>query len=265
MPAARLRSICVGALALVAAAAGAEPVGIAEAGRPPVVWRTELVPLADGPVTADLYYPAAMIPRALVLIAHGFTRSRARHADLAHDLARAGFAVAVPDLPHGTDQAANARSLVLLAGALGRARAGPSEPGSAALPVVYAGFSAGGATALIAAAADPEALGWIGLDPVGRGGLAAEAAARLGRPAYVFHAPANPCNAHWNASGLVARLTRVAVTEVPFSSHCDFEGPTDVVCELACGAADPGRQAAVRTAVVEAAEALVARGGRRGP
>lgn len=253
------RLAALGALCLALPAAGGEP-AVAGAEIPQ---RIEVPGTGDDRITVDLYGPAAGAP-ALVLIAHGFTRNRSNHAALARELAHAGFAVAAPELPHLADHAANARSLGLVADALSRASPGPG-PGFGALPVIYAGFSAGGTAALAAAVADPRALGWIGLDPVDRGGLGAAAASRLDHPAYVFHAPANRCNAQWNAAAIVAGARDVTATEVPFASHCDFEGPTDALCELACGAPHPGRQAAIRTAVVEAAEALVARGGRARP
>ena len=69
----------------------------------------------DGQATVvDLYLPDAAPPRGLAVIAHGFTRSRARHGVLAGRLAAEGFAVAVPDLPHWLRHAANADAIVAL-------------------------------------------------------------------------------------------------------------------------------------------------------
>ena len=36
------------------------------------------------------------------------------------------------------------------------------------------------------------------------------------------------------------------------ASHCDFEAPSDWMCELACGDTDPARQAIVRQELLDA-------------
>ena len=40
---------------------------------------------------------------------------------------------------------------------------------------------------------------------------------------------------------------------LPGASHCDFESPTDWMCRLACGDADPARQQRVRQGLLDAA------------
>jgi hypothetical protein len=37
------------------------------------------------------------------------------------------------------------------------------------------------------------------------------------------------------------------------ASHCDFESPTDWMCRMACGEADPTRQQRVRQGLLDAA------------
>ena len=72
-----------------------------------------LLALAGQASEVDVYMPA-QAPRALAVIAHGFTRSRGRHVLLAERLAQAGFVVAVPDLPHWVQHEANADAIVAL-------------------------------------------------------------------------------------------------------------------------------------------------------
>ena len=60
----------------------------------------------------------------------------------------------------------------------------------------------------------------------------------------------------------VAALPRLVTDQrILAASHCDFESPTDGVCEFACGDVDPKRQASVRRFVRDAVGALLPRGG----
>ena len=139
----------------------------------------------DGQETAvDLHLPAYGPPRGLAVIAHGFTRSRARHVVLAGRLADAGFVVAVPDLPYWARPHANADAIVELVQAVEKKR------GADVLPVVLIGTSAGGLASLLATDRVPQLALWVGLDPVDTLGLSEGAARALRAPAVVLRAPA---------------------------------------------------------------------------
>jgi dienelactone hydrolase len=59
-----------------------------------------------GTFDADLYLPASHGKAPLVIVAHGFMRSKAKMADWGKHLAKQGFAVAVPScLPGPTTPA----------------------------------------------------------------------------------------------------------------------------------------------------------------
>jgi dienelactone hydrolase len=223
-----------------------------------VVERTLSLTLDGSPEAVDIYRPSAGDPRAVVILAHGFTRSRTNLAELGRDLAASGFAAVVPNLPYLVDHTGNGRVLARLAGRIESGAEPDLDLGSRR--VIFAGFSAGGLAALLGAASDPGTLGWIGLDPVDRADRGVAAAPRLAAPAYVLRAPPAACNAYSNGLAMVERLPVVVENRmVAYASHCDFEAPTDGFCELVCGRADPTRQAAIRAAVVEAAKALAAR------
>lgn len=219
--------------------------------------RTITLDVAGETALADVYRPDSKRVVAVVVLAHGFSRSRATLAVLASELADAGFAVIVPDLPHFSDHLANARFLVGLAASIEQ-RAQP-DLDFGEQQIIFAGFSAGATASLLAASSSGASLGWIGLDPVDARGVGSDAAARLREPAFVFRSPPSSCNAHYNFGPALARLPNVMTNRVePGASHCDFEAPTDAVCTLVCGAASAERQRAIRAAVVAAARAIAA-------
>ncbi len=116
-------------------------------------------------------------------------------------------------------------------------------------PVVYAGFSAGGLAALLAAAEDPGAVAYLGLDAVDSGGLAA-GATRLALPALFLMAEPGACNADGNMRATAAAIASSRTVRIPNATHCDFEDPFDPLCTRLCGRVEPpSAAAAIRVAV----------------
>lgn len=191
---------------------------------------------------------------AAVVLAHGFTRSRATLAGHAAALAREGVWAVVPDLPYLVDSRDNALALRDLLEALrGGAAGAPLER------FVLVGFSAGGLAAVLAADA-PGVEGFIGLDPFDRPGrVGLEAARRLRVPAYLLRSPSAACNAYSIAEPWAGALAELVDDRIlADASHCDFEAPTDRICEFVCGPAHPARQEAVRDFVLGAVRDILA-------
>ncbi len=212
----------------------------------PVAQGRTLQMTLDGQETlVDVTAPAAGRTSAplkgAVVLAHGFTRTRATMSGHALALARDGYWVVVPDLPYVFDSRDNAvalRDLVL-----------QLQHGAAGEPLdrfVLVGFSAGGLSALLAADA-PGVVGYIGLDPFDRpGGVGLEAARRLTIPAFLLRGPSAACNAFSIAEPWVNALPNlVDDRQFAAASHCDFEAPTDRLCTIVCGGTQPQNQAAV--------------------
>lgn len=220
---------------------------------PAAAWvETRLLTLAGRQAAVDVYTPAAP-PRALAVIAHGFTRSRAQHVVLAERLAEAGFLVAVPDLPRWLRHDANADAIVALVAAI------VAEGKLDAPPVVLIGTSAGGLAALLATERVPRMAMWIGLDPVDALGQSKGAARRLRAPAVVFRAPSSACNVSGSARRIASWLpNRRMERRIDSASHCDFEDTTNWRCESICGPADPARQALIVAETVKVARDAVA-------
>jgi len=212
---------------------------------------TRLLTLTGHAALVDIYTPAAP-PRALAVVAHGFTRSRAQHVVLAVRLAEAGFLVAVPDLPHRMRHDANADAIVALVAAV------VAERKLDTLPVVLIGASAGGLAALLATARVPRLALWIGLDPVDAFGQSRGVARGLRVPAVVLRAPSGACNVSGSARRIAAWLpNRRMERRIDSASHCDFEDTTNWRCESICGPADATRQSLIVTETVKMAREAV--------
>jgi dienelactone hydrolase len=175
-----------------------------------VAERTIRVALLDRTVLADTYRPGERAARAVVVVAHGFSRTRDTLVSLARELAGADFAVVVPDLPQLGDHEANARFLAALGEVIRKRRYARCRLRHTTN--LFAGFSAGGLATLLAAARSRDVLGWIELDPVDRDGMAVRAASELLVPAFVVRAPPSPCNAESKFAAAIERLPRLLAT-----------------------------------------------------
>jgi len=247
------RLVALVLLVIAAESAEAAPVAAAPVQATPTTVR---LVLAGRQTPVDLVAPLATVrkSRDAVILAHGFTRSRGTMAGHAAAIGRIGLWAVVPDLPYEVDSRDNARALRDLITALrGGAAGAPLER------FVLVGFSAGGLAAILAADS-PGVVGYVGLDPFDRpGGVGREAARRLQIPAWLLRGPSSRCNAYAIAEPWVEALPNLVVDRVlPEASHCDFEDPTDRLCEFVCGRADPARQAAVQAFLLEAVRGAMA-------
>ena len=240
--------------ALLGAVATLAAMGATAAPPAPPPVQTQVIEVDTHRVTLDVY-PAAGPLRGAAILSHGFTRSRRTLAGHAQALADAGVLTLTPDLPCTFDFRCNARALAALVGSL---RAGGTF-GAPVEKVVLVGFSAGGLSSLLAADT-PGVVGYVGLDPFDRtlsgetahAGLAA--AGRLRTEALLLRAPPSRCNAEGVAAPWGQVMPALWRDElIAGASHCDFEFPTDWVCRLACGDADPARQQRVRQGLLDAA------------
>jgi dienelactone hydrolase len=187
-----------------------------------------------------------------IILAHGFLRSQQRMQGLAAAMAAAGMQVATLDFcnqkPWAGRHVQNGRDMVALARHL------------AARRVVYAGFSAGGLAAVLAGQSDRQAVGVLTLDLVETQGLGVRAVRSLNKPLLGLAGEPTNCNALDNARAVFAASRRARVQRIPGAGHCDFEAPTDGLCELVCADPDGPEQvhrARVIARAVAAAGALL--------
>ncbi|KXX65526.1 hypothetical protein AY586_01400 [Marichromatium gracile] len=185
----------------------------------------------------------------LVVLGHGFLRDQSTLAGLARTLAAAGVDCATLDFtaqrPWDGAHLRNGLAMIRVADRLGARR------------VVYVGFSAGGLAALVAARNDPRARGVVTLDLVDDDGLGGATAAVLRVPLVGLEGEPGRCNAHNGARQVHALAPRGRLERIAGAGHCDFESPTDPLCERLCGEADPALGALVRARAGAAVLALL--------
>lgn len=213
---------------LMAAGACSCPVFAAD-----VTLQTVSVQLPAGAADVDVYWPGATTKAPLVIVVHGFSRSRQNMAGWGRHLAGAGFVAVVPDLPAWSDHARNGLFLSqlrehLLSDPAWQARIDPARFG-------LLGFSAGALASLLSAAASPGLAIWVGLDPVDHEGRGVHAAAMLQLPAVVLTAEPSACNADGNARDIVAALPQGEHFRIAGAVHVDGEWPTSWLAERVCG------------------------------
>ncbi len=170
---------------------------------------------------------AGASPRALVVLGHGFSRSQANMRGVALHYASWGIDVATLDFaysrPWNTDHTRNGRDMAALARLLTRG------------PVIYAGYSAGGLSAMIAAGRDEGARAVLGLDLVDSGSTAASLASKLSIPVFGILGESQSCNANGNGLAVFSAAPGGRAVRVREAGHCHFESPTDWLCAAFCG------------------------------
>lgn len=245
----RIRRLIIPFAAIVVLAACATAVRVAVADRPAAPLPAAALELAQPgdaafnvrtgtmkgvygcPVAYEAYLPSEPRTGIMVLLGHGFMRDLTHMRGWARLWASYGVPTAIMTFCNSSLAAGNhdrnAEDMMALAAQL--------HDG----PVVYAGFSAGGLAALISASRDPRAVGYLGLDPVDSGGLAAPAAARLTLPGLFLEGDPSSCNAQGNMAPLVPVRAGVAAVRVLHSVHCLFEDPSDSACAALCGSVEP--------------------------
>jgi len=182
----------------------------------------------------SVYTPTGVTNPPVVVLGHGFARGTDVMTGWADHLASWGVEVLLPTLCHynvfaGVDHEMNGQNMKELASLHG------------ATDVVYAGHSAGGLAAIIAASQDQNASGVLGLDATDTQGIPGvpdaigqNYASNVTCPAFSIVGEASTCNADNNGLDLFSMMDTYQAIRVVDADHCDFESPTDWVCESQC-------------------------------
>jgi hypothetical protein len=174
----------------------------------------------------SLFRPPVPVSDAVVVLGHGFLRSKERMEGLARALAAAGMTTVAMDFCNSRiwdgRHYQNGLDMRRVADAVAADR------------VVYAGFSAGGLAALVAARQDNRSLGIVALDLVDDRGLGLRMVKGLGTPLIGIMGEPSACNARGNGMPIFAANELARVRVLPGAGHCDFESPTDWLCKAVC-------------------------------
>ena len=180
------------------------------------------------------FSPQGSSSLATMVLGHGFLRGGDKMHGWAEHYASWGIEVLTPNLCHynvlfGVDHEMNAQNMVELA----------TERG--ATSVIYAGQSAGGLAAIIAASQDNRSIGVLGLDATDTEGapsvpdfIGQGYAASISSPSYALTGEPSTCNSNNNGVTLFEMMDSSQILRVASSDHCDYEKPTDWACETLC-------------------------------
>lgn len=215
------------------------------------VHRTRFIGVHGCDVRYERYQPAAPRTNAVILLAHGFKRDLSTMRGWASHWAAAGIPVVIPSLCRSSwlqgRHAQNADDLIALRAHLGIRK------------TIYAGFSAGGLAAYLAALEDQTTIAYLGLDPVDSGKLAAKASKRLQVQGLFLFAGASICNGRNNFLPLAEKLALSEVLQLGHATHCEFEWPFDSKCNWVCSRSDNHSPAEVQREIRQLIDDWLAR------
>jgi len=166
-------------------------------------------------------------PTGRALLAHGFMRSGDNMMGWAEHLASWGLEVWVPDLcwsgGFNADPEKNAQDIAELMGTG---------------PVALAGHSAG-ALAVLLADHQLQVKALVGLDPVEQMGQDnSSVGAAVQTPTLSIFGEPGSCNSDNSGVSFYGAVPGVLLLDLQGADHCDFESPTDGLCEALCTAND---------------------------
>ena len=208
-------------------------------------------------LTTDVYLPGtsgAVSPAAgrcpVLVLGHGFSQSKDQHVNQGRHLATRGYIVLIPNSNAASDHSRYADDLRKC---IDWIKARDTDPNSMFFGRVRAdragatGHSAGGLSAILAAARDPRIRAVSPMDPVDNGGLGVAALATLAAPVAITYSEPSSCNANGSALTLyqAARAPKRGIRIVG-ANHTDPQDPASGLSALFCGAANGARQALYR-------------------
>ncbi len=186
-----------------------------------------------------VFEPLQPLSPATVMLGHGFLRNQDRLVALSRALANAGIRAVTLNFcnmrPWNGYHEVNARDMRQLAEALDRSE-----------DIIFGGFSAGALAAVLAADAGTRAL--FVLDFVDQADRGKQALATLDIPIIGLHGPSSACNAQNQGKQAISQylLDHGSDTDnyqlVADASHCEFESPSNWLCEITCADDDSVQQ-----------------------
>jgi len=199
--------------------------------------------------TATGVDPAA-VPCPVIVLGHGFAQSRNQHVNQGMQLATRGYIVLIPSFNGGSDHVRNGQDLSKCVDWILARNEDPASVffGRVRTQTVGAsGHSAGGLSAILAAANDPRIRVLSLMDPVDNGGQGVAALAAVNVPVAITWSEPSACNASGSAEVLYAAARGVRRgLKIVGANHTDPQDPAGFLSILTCGGANSTRQALYR-------------------
>ncbi|KFJ43886.1 dienelactone hydrolase family protein [Francisella philomiragia] len=180
----------------------------------------------------DIFYQKSNRSLPVVIVVHGFSRSKDNMSGWGSFLADHGYFVVVPNLPFWANHSKNAEFISEL---INYIYSNSDYTSIINNDLALVGFSAGGLATLIATSENTRVKLWIGLDPVDVGNLGSQAAKNINCPTYIIAASASACNANNNYKNFITNLKENNLIKIDGAVHVDAEWPTNRFAELFCG------------------------------
>jgi pimeloyl-ACP methyl ester carboxylesterase len=209
-------------------------------------------------LATDVYFPGttatgvdrAAGPCPVIVLGHGFAQSRNQHVNQGLQLATRGYLVLIPSFNGGSDHARNGQDLSKCVDWI---LARNKDPASIFLGQVrtqavgVTGHSAGGLSAILAAAADLRIRALSLMDSVDSGGQGVAALAAVTVPVAITWSEPSSCNASGSAEVLYAAARGVRRgLKIVGANHTDPQDPASFLSVITCGGANSTRQALYR-------------------
>ncbi|MBY7733660.1 dienelactone hydrolase family protein [Francisella philomiragia] len=180
----------------------------------------------------DVFYQKSNHRLPVVIVVHGFSRSKDNMSGWGNFLADHGYFVVVPNLPFWANHGKNAEFISEL---INYIYSNIDYTSIINNDLALVGFSAGGLATLIATSENTKVKLWIGFDPVDVGNLGSQAAKNINCPTYIIAAPASACNANSNYKDFITSLKDNTLIKIDEAVHVDAEWPTSRFAEFFCG------------------------------
>ena len=168
-----------------------------------------------------------------VILCHGFFRNQTVMSNLAQHIASWGIKSISIDFNNSSllnnDPMKDAQELKTLSDSL--------VPGE----LIYIGHSSGGMRSIISASQNSNVLAVLGLDLVNESdvnseiySLSIQLASSLSIPLWGLAGENSSCNSSGNGISLYSAAQSSNLVHLTDADHCDFEDPTDFLCEILC-------------------------------
>ncbi|MEY8702169.1 dienelactone hydrolase family protein [Francisella philomiragia] len=187
----------------------------------------------------DVFYQKSDHRLPVVIVVHGFSRSKDNMSGWGNFLADHGYFVVVPNLPFWANHTKNAKFISEL---INYIYSNSNYKSIINNDLALVGFSAGGLATLIATSENTRVKLWVGLDPVDVGNLGTQAAKNVNCPTYIIAAPASACNANNNYKDFITSLKDNTLIKINGAVHVDAEWPTSRFAEFFCGKSTPQKR-----------------------